>query len=103
MATNSIKTFKMIHNKKKKNLENKQKTSGQQNARLRPTLCDPTDCGSPGSSIRGIFQARILERVAISCFREASGPGDRTCVSRAPALTVRSFTSNTTWEAQCPL
>ena len=27
-------------------------------------LCDPMDCNLPGSSIRGILQARILERVA---------------------------------------
>ena len=31
-----------------------------------PTLCDPMDCSSPGSSIHGIFQARILEWVAIA-------------------------------------
>ena len=29
------------------------------------TLCDPMDCSSPGSSIHGILQARILEWVAI--------------------------------------
>ena len=29
-------------------------------------LCDPTDCSPPGSSVRGILQARILEWVAIS-------------------------------------
>ena len=29
------------------------------------TLCDPTDWGSQGSSVHGILQARILERVAI--------------------------------------
>ena len=29
------------------------------------TLCDPTDCSPPGSSLHGIFQARILEWVAI--------------------------------------
>ena len=34
-------------------------------ARLCPTLCDPMDCNLPGSSIQGIFQTRILERVAI--------------------------------------
>ena len=28
------------------------------------TLCDPTDCSSPGSSVHGILQARILEWVA---------------------------------------
>ena len=26
-----------------------------------PTLCDPMDCNLPGSSVRGIFQARVLE------------------------------------------
>ena len=26
-----------------------------------PTLSDPTDCGPPGSSVHGIFQARVLE------------------------------------------
>ena len=30
-----------------------------------PTLSDPMDCGPPGSSIHGIFQARILEWGAI--------------------------------------
>ena len=31
-----------------------------------PTLSDPTDCSLPGSSIHGIFQARVLEWVAIA-------------------------------------
>ena len=31
-----------------------------------PTLCKPMDCGPPGTSVHGIFQARILEWVAIS-------------------------------------
>ena len=31
---------------------------------LCPTLCDPMDCSPPGSSVHGIFQARILEWVA---------------------------------------
>ena len=29
------------------------------------TLCDPLDCGPPGSSVHGILQARILEWIAI--------------------------------------
>ena len=29
------------------------------------TLCDPMDCGQPGSSVHGILQARILEWIAI--------------------------------------
>ena len=31
-----------------------------------PTLCDPMDCSLPGSSVHGIFQARLLEWVAIA-------------------------------------
>ena len=30
-------------------------------ALLCPTLSDPMDCSPPGSSIHGIFQARVLE------------------------------------------
>ena len=32
-------------------------------------LCDPVDCSLPGSSVHGIFQARILEGVAIAFSR----------------------------------
>ena len=35
-------------------------------AQSRLTLGDPMDCSPPGSSVHGIFQARILEQVAIS-------------------------------------
>ena len=31
-----------------------------------PTLCNPKGCSPPGSSIHGIFQARVLEWVAIA-------------------------------------
>ena len=46
-----------------------------------PTLCDPMDCSLPRSSIHGIFQARVLEWVAISFSRGSSQPTDRTWVS----------------------
>ena len=46
-----------------------------------PTLCDPMDCSPPGSSACGIFQARILEWVAISSSRGSSWPRARTRVS----------------------
>ena len=42
------------------------------------TLCDPMDYSPPGSSVCGIFQARILEWVAIPFFRGSSWPRDRT-------------------------
>ena len=45
------------------------------------TLCDPMDCSPPGSSIHGIFQARVLEWVAISFSRGSSPPRDWTQVS----------------------
>ena len=44
----------------------------------RPTLCDPVDCSLPGSSVHGIFQARILEWVAISSSRVSSQPRKQT-------------------------
>ena len=33
-----------------------------------PTVCDPTECSPPGSSVHGTLQARILGWVAISSF-----------------------------------
>ena len=39
------------------------------------TLCDPMDCSLPGFSVHGIFQARVLEWVAIAFSRTAAlGP-----------------------------
>ena len=46
-----------------------------------PTLSDPMDCSLPGSSIHGIFQARVLEYGAISFSRGSSQPRDQTRVS----------------------
>ena len=45
-------------------------------AQLCLTLCGPMDCSPPGSSVHGIFQARILGRGAISYPRISSWPGD---------------------------
>ena len=44
-------------------------------------LCFPMDCSLPGSSVHGIFQARVLEWVAISFSRGSSQPRDLTRVS----------------------
>ena len=62
-----------------------------------PTLCDPMDCSPPGSLVHGIFQAWILEWVAISFSRGSSLPRDRTQVSR---VVGRRFTIWATREAQ---
>ena len=52
-------------------------------SKLRPTLCNPMDCSPPGSSVHGIFQARVLKWVAIFFSRETSRLMDRTWVSCA--------------------
>ena len=39
------------------------------------TLCNPMDCSPPGSSVHGILQARILERVAMPLSRDLFHPG----------------------------
>ena len=54
-----------------------------------PTLFDPMDCSLPGSSVHGIFQAIVLEWIAISFSRGSSWPRDRTWVSR---IVDRRFT-----------
>ena len=50
-------------------------------AQLWPTLCDPIDCSLRGFSVHGIFQARVLEWVAISFSRGSSRPRDWNPVS----------------------
>ena len=44
-------------------------------SQLCPTLCDPMDYSPPGSSAHGIFQARILEWVAIPSPGDLPDPG----------------------------
>ena len=57
----------------------------------RLTLWDPVDCGPPGSSVHGILQAVILERLPFLSAGES------------PALQGGFFTTSATWEAltQC--
>ena len=58
-------------------------------AQLCPTLCNPKDCSLPGSSVHGIFQARILEWGAIAFSRRSYQPRDWTQVS---CIVDRRFT-----------
>ena len=44
--------------------------SESEDAQLCPTLSDPMDCSTPGSSVHGIFQARVLEWGAIAFSEE---------------------------------
>ena len=69
------------------------------------TLCDPVDYSLSGSSMHGIFQARVLEWIAISFSRRPSRPRNRSQVSR---IAGRRFTMGAIREAQrkqpkCPL
>ena len=58
-----------------------------------PTLCDPMDCSSPGSSVHGILQARIMEWVAMPSSRGSSRPRDQTHVSCSSYIADGSFTT----------
>ena len=63
-------------------------------AQLCPTLCDRRDCSPPGSSAHGLFQARILDWVAISSSRESSQLRKIQPVSPAsPAMAGGFFTT----------
>ena len=46
-----------------------------------PTLCNSVDCSPPGSSVRGILQARVLEWVTMPFFRGSSWPRDQTHIT----------------------
>ena len=70
--------------------------SASEVTQLCPTLWDPMDCSLPGSSIHGIFYARVLELGAISFSRVSSRPGDWTQVS---CIAGRRFTVWATREA----
>jgi len=56
-------------------------------------LCNPMDCSLPGSSVQGIFQARILEWVTISFSRGSSQSRDRNWVSCSSCIAGRFFTA----------
>ena len=48
---------------------------------LCPTVCEPKDCNSPGSSVPGILQARILEWVAMPSSEGSPQLRDQTYIS----------------------
>ena len=62
------------------------------------TLCSSMDCSQPGPSAQGIFQARILEQVAISSSKR-SVSGIKPTSLASPALAGRFFTTSATREA----
>ena len=66
-------------------------------AQLCPTLCDTMDHNLPGSSVHGIYQARILEWFFISFSRDL--PKAASLASPGVSWQVGSFHCNT-WDAQ---
>ena len=64
-----------------------------------PTLCNPMDCSSPGSSFYGISQARILEWITISYSRGSSWPRDQTRISCVSCIGRRILYHWATWQA----
>ena len=62
------------------------------------TLCNPIDCSPPGSSVHGILQVTILERVAISLSR--GQPRDRPSSPVSPALGRQTLCHCATWAAR---
>ena len=62
-----------------------------------PTLCNPVNPNPPGSSVHGIFQARLLEWVAISYSRISSQPRDRTHTSCISCIGRKILYHCTTW------
>ena len=54
-----------------------------------PTLRDPMDCSLPGSSVHGIFQARVLEWGAIAF----SAPSPSAAAAAAAAAAAKSLQS----------
>ena len=63
------------------------------------TLCDPMECSPPGSSVHGIFQARILVWVAISSSRGSSQPRSWIWVSSVSCIGRQILYHWATWEA----
>ena len=64
------------------------------------TFCGPVNCSMPGSSVREVSQARILEWVAISSSGESSWHRNGTCVSFISCSDRWIVYHCTIWEAQ---
>ena len=59
------------------------------------------DCSLSGSSVHGIFQARMLEWIAISFSRGSSRPRNRTWVSHIAGRRLTVWATRDTWK-KCP-
>ena len=64
-----------------------------------PTLCDPMDYSLPGSSVHGIFQARVLEWVAIAFSKECAEGN----IPKTQMIAVDKFLHSDTTEREAGL
>ena len=71
----------MNHSKNSEGLVDKKKSVHVLVTQSCPILCNPMDCSPPGSTVQRIFQARILEWIAIPFSRGFSQARDQTWVS----------------------
>ena len=65
------------------------------------TFWDSRNCSRPGSSVHEVFQARILEWLAMPTSRGSSQPRDQTCVSCISCTGRQILYHWATWEATC--
>ena len=70
---------------------------------LCPTLCAPIDCSLPGSSLRGILQAKILGWAAMPSSRNLPNSGTKLESLVSSALAGRFFTTRANWEVHSQL
>ena len=64
------------------------------------TLCHPVDCSSPGSSVHGSVQAKILSGLPCPSPGVLPNPGIESTSFMSPALAGSFFITSATWEAQ---
>ena len=62
-----------------------------------PTLCDPMDSSSPGSSVHGVLQTRILKWVAMPFSRGSSWSRDQTWVSHIAGSLLTVWATKEAW------
>ena len=60
-------------------------------AQLCPTLCDPVDCSQPGSSVRGILQAIILEWIVMPSPRGSSQSRERRPIAYISCIAMQAL------------
>ena len=66
-----------------------------------PTLCDPLDCCLPGSSVPGIFQARILDGLPFPTPGGLPDLGIEPTSPMSPELQGDSLPTKPLWQPQC--